>query len=163
MLGVLAGGWAGVLAAFAGLIPAVLWQIAIDRRRRDNDQAELLEDAARRLVPPGMTGGVARYLRPENAVVGFWPRRGLRALREWAFSTLGADIGLVTGEGGAGKTRLALQLGQELKAEFGWRSYWVPSGEEASAADAWLPPARLMHPFPAERFHAKTQGRSPVR
>ena len=110
-----------------------------------------------------MTGGVARYLRPENAVVGFWPRRGLRALREWAFSTLGADIGLVTGEGGAGKTRLALQLGQELKAEFGWRSYWVPSGEEASAADAWLPPARVMHPFPAERFHAKTQGRSPVR
>jgi hypothetical protein len=136
VLGVLAGGRAGVLAACAGLIPAVLWQIATDRRRRDKDQAELLEDADRRLVPPGVTGGVARYLRPENAVVGFWPRRELQALHEWAVSSLGTDIGLVTGEGGAGKTRLALQLVQELKAEFGWRSYWVPSGEEVSAADA---------------------------
>jgi RNA-directed DNA polymerase len=27
----------------------------------------------------------------------------------------------------------------------------------------WLPPARPKHPFPTERFHARTQGRSPVR
>jgi group II intron reverse transcriptase/maturase len=30
-------------------------------------------------------------------------------------------------------------------------------------ATRWLPPARVMHPFPGERFDAKTQGRSPVR
>jgi len=30
-------------------------------------------------------------------------------------------------------------------------------------ADRWLPPARIQHPWPEDRFHAKTQGRSPVR
>jgi RNA-directed DNA polymerase len=30
-------------------------------------------------------------------------------------------------------------------------------------ANRWLPPARVMHPFPDVRFDAKTQGRSPVR
>ncbi|MCA1681995.1 MAG: RNA-directed DNA polymerase [Actinobacteria bacterium] len=30
-------------------------------------------------------------------------------------------------------------------------------------ANRWLPPARVKHPFPDARFHARTQGRSPVR
>jgi group II intron reverse transcriptase/maturase len=30
-------------------------------------------------------------------------------------------------------------------------------------ATQWLPPARMTHPFPDERFDARTQGRSPVR
>ncbi|HUZ39969.1 MAG TPA: group II intron reverse transcriptase/maturase, partial [Acidimicrobiales bacterium] len=30
-------------------------------------------------------------------------------------------------------------------------------------ATRWLPPARVMHPFPSVRFSAITQGRSPVR
>jgi hypothetical protein len=29
--------------------------------------------------------------------------------------------------------------------------------------DQWLPPARVMHPFPYVRFNARTLGRSPVR
>jgi len=28
---------------------------------------------------------------------------------------------------------------------------------------AWLPPARIMHPWPEQRFHARIQARSPVR
>ncbi|MGO8883313.1 MAG: hypothetical protein ACLQI7_06365, partial [Streptosporangiaceae bacterium] len=135
-LGVLAGGLAGALAALAGLIPVVLWERAADRRREIKAQAELLEDAGRRLVPPEVSGGVARYLRPEAEIVDFWPRQELQDLRAWAASSLGTDIRLVTGEGGAGKTRLALQLGRELSTQYGWRSYWVPSGEEASAAEA---------------------------
>lgn len=27
----------------------------------------------------------------------------------------------------------------------------------------WLPPVRILHPWPEERFFAKTRGRSPVR
>jgi hypothetical protein len=27
----------------------------------------------------------------------------------------------------------------------------------------WLPPARVLHPFPAQRFAVRTQGRSPGR
>jgi retron-type reverse transcriptase len=30
-------------------------------------------------------------------------------------------------------------------------------------ADRWLPPARVLHPWPDDRFAARTQGRSPVR
>ena len=30
-------------------------------------------------------------------------------------------------------------------------------------ATRWLPPARVVHPFPDVRFHVRTQGRSPVR
>ena len=30
-------------------------------------------------------------------------------------------------------------------------------------ADRWLPPARILHPWPTLRFDANTQGRSPVR
>jgi len=30
-------------------------------------------------------------------------------------------------------------------------------------ADRWLPPVRILHPWPEARFAAKTQGRSPVR
>jgi len=30
-------------------------------------------------------------------------------------------------------------------------------------ATQWLPPARMMHPFPDERFYVRTRGRSPVR
>ncbi len=30
-------------------------------------------------------------------------------------------------------------------------------------ANHWLPPARILHPYPDERLYARTQGRSPVR
>jgi hypothetical protein len=29
--------------------------------------------------------------------------------------------------------------------------------------DRWIPPARLQHPYPEQRFDARTLGRSPVR
>ncbi|MGO9296536.1 MAG: tetratricopeptide repeat protein, partial [Streptosporangiaceae bacterium] len=136
LLGVLAGGLPGVLAAMAGLIPAILWQAATDRRNTTQDRATLLDQADRALVPPDVPGGVAKYLRPEKEIVTFWPRQELQSLHEWAASPLTTDIRLITGEGGVGKSRLALQLGHELDTEFGWRPYWVPSGKELSAADA---------------------------
>ena len=37
---------------------------------------------------------------------------------------------------------------------------WVRMGR---LADRWLPQPRILHPWPEERFHARTQGRSPVR
>jgi len=30
-------------------------------------------------------------------------------------------------------------------------------------AERWLPPVRITHPWPDQRFHARTQVRSPVR
>ena len=32
-----------------------------------------------------------------------------------------------------------------------------------SLAQRWLPPPKIMHPWPTERFYARTQARSPVR
>jgi hypothetical protein len=136
VLGFLAAGRPGILAAFAGLIPPVLWQVVTDRHNKNKARREQLVQAARKFVPQQLSGGVARYLRPEAAIVTFWPRPELFTLHGWAASPLRADVQLVTGEGGAGKTRLALQFGGELHEQSEWRSYWVPAGGEASAAAA---------------------------
>ena len=84
VLGVLAGAWPGALAALAGLASTALWEIAADRRTRVRARGELLDDAARDLVPPGQaTRGAAQYLRPEAEVVRFWPRPELAELHAW--------------------------------------------------------------------------------
>ena len=53
---------------------------------------------------------MARYLRPEEAVVGFRDRPELAELLEWCV-TAGGGGGPVAGSAGAGKTRVALRLG----------------------------------------------------
>jgi hypothetical protein len=80
---------------------------------------------------------VARYLRPEEAVVPFRDRPELEELLGWCTGDAGgrAGVRLVTGAGGAGKTRLALRLGRELEL-CGWRSLWVPRAAEREAAGA---------------------------
>jgi hypothetical protein len=116
--------------------------------------AKVLDDANRVLAPPRpvlrgsgpsddqpggpdeQLGGVARYLRPEEAVVSFRDRPELAMLRAWLVSKRRTDVQLVTGAGGAGKTRLAIELSEEAVAQYGWRSYWVRPGEEAQAASA---------------------------
>src|SRR5271166_3894844 len=75
---------------------------------------------------------VARYLRPEEAVVPFRPRPELDKLLGWCVSGGHAAARLVTGDGGSGKTRLALRLGEELAAR-GWQPLQVPRGSERDA------------------------------
>ena len=142
VLGALAGARAGMLAALAGLVPAVLWQAAANRRSTLAARTAILDEARVTLAPPESTeaeevpGGVARYLRPEEAVVEFWPRPELGALRDWLVSDRLADVQLVTGEGGAGKTRLALQLAREATEEYGFRCYWPQHGTESQTVTA---------------------------
>ena len=142
VLGALAAAWAGVLAALAGLVPAVLWQAAANRRSTLAARTGLLNEARVTLAPPGpaeaegVPGGVARYLRPEEAVVEFWPRPELGALLDWLVSDRPADVQLVIGEGGAGKTRLALQLAREATEEYGFRCYWAQHGTVSQAVTA---------------------------
>src|SRR5258706_131031 len=81
LLGALAGAYAGplagVLTALAGLASAALWAVAADRRAKVRARTGLLEDADRKLSPPGKksvlpemaSAGFAGYLRPEAAVV----------------------------------------------------------------------------------------------
>ena len=80
-------------------------------------------------------GGVARYLRPEAGVVRFWPRPELEELATWMADDGPTGVRLVTGAGGSGKTRLALELGKRVTG-LSWRSWWVPAGQEADAVRA---------------------------
>ena len=146
--GVHAGAWAGVLAALAGFVPAVVWELTGDRRKRNARVAERREAALKAFVPAvappaadgtvaGSPGGhsAAWYLRPEAQVVAFRPRPELSRLREWCVAGGRLGVWLVTGEGGAGKTRLALQLAADLASD-GWRTMWVPPGQEGTAVGA---------------------------
>jgi hypothetical protein len=63
--------------------------------------------------------------------VGFRDRPELGGLLEWCAAPGRVAARLVTGSGGAGKTRLALRLGQEMAAN-GWQSLWVPRGPHGS-------------------------------
>ena len=78
---------------------------------------------------------VARYLRPEEKVVPFRARPELDELRRWCASRDHVAVRLVTGDGGTGKTRLALQFIEELAAR-GWQQLWVRGGLERDAVRA---------------------------
>lgn len=86
---------------------------------------------------------VASYLRAEEQVVPFRPRPELDELLSWCGSGEHIGVRLVTGDGGAGKTRLALRLCSELKLN-GWKALWVHRGMEMVAAGA---PRKLEEPY----------------
>lgn len=144
-LGYWAGAVAGIAAALAGLFSAAVLQVAINRQGVADKSRNRLEAAdtafAPAVMPPssanppgrtGVAGGVTRYLRPEAEVVRFWPRPELDELMQWVISDQRLSIQLVTGTGGSGKTRLARQLGDQVR-DLGWRSWWIPAGEESKA------------------------------
>ena len=82
-----------------------------------------------------MLRGVSSLLRPEEAVVGFRDRPELAGLLEWCADPGRVAVRLVTGSGGAGKTRLGLRLGREMAGN-GWQLLWVPRGRESEVAAA---------------------------
>lgn len=147
VLGTLGAALSGALLAVGGLASAALWEAAVTWRQRIADRAERLKVAERTYALPipvhdraagqdmPIEGGVARYLRPEAKIVSFWPRAELEQLILWISSPRHDAIQLVTGEGGTGKTRLALQLVEEASA-LGWRTQWVPAGTELGAVGA---------------------------
>jgi hypothetical protein len=142
VLGYWSGAGPGVLAALAGLIPAVVWQVAVNRQGTAGERSARLAGAEAAFAPRaaaipvaeagGAGGGVARYLRPEAEVIRFWPRPELDELLAWVVSEERVGVRLVTGAGGSGKTRLARQLGEQVTA-LGRRSWWVSAGQEADA------------------------------
>jgi tetratricopeptide (TPR) repeat protein len=67
--------------------------------------------------------------------VGFRDRPELARLLDWCADGPRVAVRLVTGSGGAGKTRLALQLTVEVSGKQ-WQPLWVPRGREGEAATA---------------------------
>jgi CheY-like chemotaxis protein len=76
-------------------------------------------------------------LRAEYELVPFQIRDELTVLRDWCRQTAAGDrtgLAIVTGIDGSGKTRLALELADRLRAE-GWYAGTLPKG---SAGVDWL-------------------------
>jgi hypothetical protein len=76
------------------------------------------------------SGSPARLLDPESGVVEFIGRVAeLRILLAWCNEDSAVSLRLITGPGGIGKTRLALQLARHLKKS-GWRCELVGDRQE---------------------------------
>jgi hypothetical protein len=145
--GLRAGPLAGVLGALAGFVPAVVWELARDRRERTAQVAEKRAAALKVFESAGPRSGdgvaedrvamrgAAWLLRPEAEVVGFRSRPELGELVAWCAAGERLGVRLVTGDGGSGKTRLALQLETEVAGD-GWRTLWVERGREDAAVAA---------------------------
>ena len=77
--------------------------------------------------------GLSGFLNPHRQVVSFSGRAAeLTALITWCMDTLAAPVMLVTGAGGVGKTRLAMQLTSHM-SQMGWRCLDIADGQEAVA------------------------------
>ena len=129
---VLAGGpWAAggaVVGAVAGAFAPSLYDGLRERGARQGSWQGTKEGA----LPPGP----ARLLDPRREVVGFVGREGeLAELAAWCEDRHGGRLRLVTGPGGVGKTRLAVELADRMRAA-GWRADRIADGAEAEAIGA---------------------------
>ena len=125
-----AGFWVnGALGAGIGVAAGVAAPLLVEFARHRvavREAARWSEPAQRRLGP-------ASLLDPALGVVPFTGRSAeLSTLRRWSEDDAAGPIRLITGGGGAGKTRLALELRRQLEAE-DWRCAEIDSGNEASA------------------------------
>jgi hypothetical protein len=91
-----------------------------------------LEDAAAELQSLSW----AWLLDPKSALVRFIGREDeLAGLLGWCEDANGGQLRLVTGVGGTGKTRLAVELAGRL-AERGWEARWIPDGQGTTPISA---------------------------
>jgi len=113
------------------------WRVGVDvgsawtqpaaYRPDDRPEVEPLREPYRR---PDTAESPLRLLRPEYQLVGFRNRDELTVLADWCQQVRDGDrtgLGVVTGVGGSGKTRLALELAERLRRE-GWYAGTLPKG-----------------------------------
>jgi len=129
---VLAGGpWAAggaVIGAVAGAFAPSLYDGLRERGARHDSWQGTVEKA----LPQSR----ARLLDPRREVVGFVGReRELAELAAWCQDDQAGRLRLVTGPGGVGKTRLAVELADRMR-KAGWRAERIADGSEAEAISA---------------------------
>jgi tetratricopeptide (TPR) repeat protein len=151
----LAASGGGVIGNFAPAW-ADAWSERVEGRRR-----------ARELSPPTSRASLAGLLGAEQRIVPFIGRQAeIGALLEWCSDPQAAPVCLFVGSGGVGKSRLAMQLADQL-AETGW--WWTAVQSEAEA-DAWnvahaatKRPVLLVVDYAETRFNLPSLLRSVVR
>ena len=123
-------------------IVAVIWVVLLVNRqfraeaRARRNREEPGGHGIRRLLAKTADGGRrppaswSWMLNPELGLVAFLGRKQeMEVLTAWASRRDAARLRLITGPGGCGKTRLAIEL-CERGRELGWTSVWVPPGRE---------------------------------
>ena len=139
-----AGFWiGGGLGAGVGVAAGGLAPLLIERATRKQEAAE----SAREAEELSRRYGPAHLLEPGLGVVPFTGRAAeLEVLQAWCRDGRAGLVWLVTGGGGAGKTRLALELCRRMAWQR-WRCVWVEEGAERDVVRlerAAAPGARLL-------------------
>ena len=120
------------------------WRLGVDvgSAWRDSHQPPAVLPVSEPLRAPYRAPETAesplRLLRAEYALVGFQNRDELTVLRDWCRQTAAGDhtgLAVITGIGGSGKTRLALELAHRLRRE-GWYAGTLP--KDAADGSWWL-------------------------
>ncbi|MFE3168186.1 tetratricopeptide repeat protein [Streptomyces sp. NPDC059224] len=132
VLGFWTEAWIGAATGLGGLFAPVLWEAAVTRWNSREATAEHAESVFQPMVSHAATESITDLLRPENEVVPFRRRPESAELLQWCQTPQQQKVRLITGEGGAGKTRLTVQLGRDL-VDAKWQTRWVRRGEEADA------------------------------
>jgi tetratricopeptide (TPR) repeat protein len=129
---VLAGGPWAVAGAVIGAATGSFAPSVYDVIRRRDAAREGLRDTFEK--SPAQSG--ARLLDPHRELVGFVGRTDeLRALTAWCGCDDTDRLRLVTGPGGVGKTRLAVELSERMKTR-GWACERIADGQESAAIAA---------------------------
>ena len=126
---VLVGGrWSVVGVAIGAVTGAFAPSVYDVVRAKDAKRADL-----RGTVEKAVPRSGARLLDPRREVVGFVGRDDeLASLVAWHEDDEAGRLRLVTGPGGVGKTRLAVELAERVK-KLGWMSERIADGQEAAA------------------------------
>lgn len=126
---VLAGGRWAVAGVTIGAVAGAFGPSVYDVVRAKDAKREDLRGALEKTVPRSW----ARLLDPRRELVGFVGRdEELASLVAWHEDGEAGRLRLVTGPGGVGKTRLAVELAGRVK-KLGWMTEQVADGQEAAA------------------------------
>jgi hypothetical protein len=129
---VLAGGPWAAAGAIIGVVAGAFAPSVYDGLRERGATREAWQGTLEN--PPPRSS--ARLLDPRRELVGFVGRKEeLKALVAWCEDDHAARLRIVTGLGGVGKTRLAVELAERM-TKHGWKCQRIADGKEGEAITA---------------------------